>query len=248
MVDGTGPMGDAAEVVEAIVVRLADAADPARAEQERAYLKSSLEHRGVRVPHIRAIVKRTFPARPPADHHAVVAVASALWAEPVHERRGAACQALELHERVLGVDDLPLLERLLREARTWALVDVIAPNVVGPMFERDPAGIGPTLDRWNADDDFWLRRASVLALLRPLRAGEGDWDRFGRYADALWLEKEFFIRKALGWVLRDTAKRRPDLVFDWLLPRAATASGVTIREAIKPLSEDQRAAIAAARR
>ena len=64
----------------------------------------------------------------------------------------------------------------------------------------------------------------------------------------LWLEEEFFIRKALGWILRDTAKRRPDLVFDWLLPRAATASGVTIREAVKPLSEDQRAAVAAARR
>lgn len=235
------------ETVDAIVVALQDEADPARAVQERAYLKSDLEHLGVRVPATRAIVKRVLPLRPPADHDLVVEVAAALWAEPVHERRVAACQVLELHEPVLGVEDLPLLERLLREARTWALVDVIAPNVVGPMFERDPGGIGPVLDRWNTDDDFWVRRASVLALLRPLRAGEGDWPRFTRYADALWLETEFFIRKALGWILRDTAKRRPDLVFDWLLPRAATASGVTIREAVKPLSEEQRAAIAAAR-
>jgi 3-methyladenine DNA glycosylase AlkD len=48
-------------------------------------------------------------------------------------------------------------------------------------------------------------------------------------------EQEFFIRKAIGWVLRDTARRRPDLVADWLAPRAARASGVTMREAVKPL-------------
>jgi len=234
-------------VVRQIVVALQDAADPARAVQERAYLKSDLEHLGVRVPETRAIVKRALPTRPPADHDLVVGVAEELWAEPVHERRVAACHVLELHAAALDAHDLPLLERLLREARTWALVDVIAPNVVGPLFEVDPAGVGPTLDRWNGDEDFWVRRASVLALLRPLRAGEGDWDRFTRYADALWLEREFFIRKALGWILRDTAKRRPDLVFDWLLPRAATASGVTIREAVKPLTEEQRGAIAAIR-
>jgi 3-methyladenine DNA glycosylase AlkD len=60
-------------------------------------------------------------------------------------------------------------------------------------------------------------------------------------------EKEFFIRKAIGWVLRDTSRKRPELVFDWLLPRAAHASGVTTREAVKYLTEDQRAAILARR-
>ncbi len=236
------------EVVAEIVAGLRAAADPDRAVGEKAYLKSSIEHWGVRVPETRAIVKRSLPARPSADHDLVVGVAEALWAEPVHERRGAACHLLALHVGVLGASDLVLVERLLREARTWALVDVLAPDVAGPIFEADPVGAGPVLDRWSTDDDFWLRRASVLALLRPLRAGGGDWERFTRYADALWLEKEFFIRKALGWVLRDTARRRPDLVFDWLLPRAATASGVTIREAVKPLTDDQRTAIDDARR
>jgi 3-methyladenine DNA glycosylase AlkD len=60
-------------------------------------------------------------------------------------------------------------------------------------------------------------------------------------------EKEFFIRKAIGWVLRDTARKRPDLVYAWLLPRAARATGVTLREAVKPLSPEQRAAALAAR-
>lgn len=77
--------------------------------------------------------------------------------------------------------------------------------------------------------------------------GEGDFERFAKYADAMLGDKEFFIRKAIGWVLRETAKKRPDLVFEWLLPRATQASAVTIREAIKPLPESQRGAVIAAR-
>lgn len=57
-------------------------------------------------------------------------------------------------------------------------------------------------------------------------------------------EKEFFIRKAIGWILREVSKKRPELVVEWLAPRAARASGVTLREAVKYLSEEQRAALA----
>lgn len=235
-----------ADLVATIVEGIDAAASPERAIRERQYLKSDLRHQGASVPAVRAAVRAAVPRRSRPDHDLVVAVVEDLWAEPVHERRLAACALLADHPEVLTADDLPLVERLLREARTWALVDVLAPDVVGPMLRADPA-IGATLDRWAGDDDRWLRRASILALLRPLRAGDGDWDRFCRTADRLWEDPEFFVRKALGWVLRDTGRRRPDLVFDWLLPRAATASGVTIREAVKPLSEAQRAAIAAAR-
>jgi 3-methyladenine DNA glycosylase AlkD len=85
----------------------------------------------------------------------------------------------------------------------------------------------------------------MLALLVPLRNGVGDFDRFGRYADAMLDEREFFIRKAIGWVLREASKRRPELVYGWMLPRAAGASGVTIREAVKYLAPEQRAAVLA---
>jgi 3-methyladenine DNA glycosylase AlkD len=102
------------------------------------------------------------------------------------------------------------------------------------------------LDRWACDDDFWLRRSALLALLLPLRRGEGDFGRFGRYADAMLEEKEFFIRKAIGWVLRETAKKKPARVVRWLLPRAARASGLTVREASKPLPLADRARLLAA--
>jgi len=164
----------------------------------------------------------------------------------VHECRAAAGELLELRSDVLRPGDLALLEQLLRESKTWALVDGLAASVAGPLVERYPE-LGVELDRWAVDDDFWIRRSALLANLLPLRQGKGDFERFGRYADSMLDEREFFIRKAIGWVLRDTSRKRPDLVFEWLLPRAARASGVTVREAVKHLSEAQRDAILASR-
>jgi 3-methyladenine DNA glycosylase AlkD len=155
-------------------------------------------------------------------------------------------ELLDLFGDKLRPTDAPVIEQLLRDARTWALVDGLAANVVGRLVEGHHE-LGSILDRWADDSDFWIRRSALLALLVALRRGQGDFERFSRYADAMLDDREFFIRKAIGWVLRDTAKTRPDLVYRWLLPRASRASGVTIREAVKPLSTRQREAVLEAR-
>ncbi|HEV3400892.1 MAG TPA: DNA alkylation repair protein [Acidimicrobiales bacterium] len=233
-------------LADAIAAELRDRATPGRAEREKAYLKSPLEHLGTSVPAIRAVAKDVAGRHPALTHEDVVGLVDALWSTPVHERRLAAVELLRLHGDRLGPEDLPLLGRLLRQGGTWALVDPLATAVVGPVLERHPE-LSQVLDRWAADDDFWLHRASLLALLPALRRGEGDFARFSAYADQMLAEREFYLRKAIGCVLRDTARRRPDLVYRWLLPRARRASGVTVREAVKPMSEQQRAAILGAR-
>ena len=218
---------------------------PGRAAGERAYLKSELTHYGASVPAMRAAVRAAM-AGITLGHDELVALVEVLWAQPVHERRAAAVELLEKHRDLLGAADADVLERLLRESRTWALVDPLAASVVGPLTETDPDW-RPILERWATDGDFWIRRSALLAHLIPLRTGGGDWARFARYADAMLEEKEFFIRKAIGWILRDTGRRRPDLVYEWLLPRAPRASGVTIREAVKYLAPEQRDEVLAAR-
>lgn len=239
--------GEVGAIVDRIDEQLRAAGTPERAAQQRAYLKSSLEFYGATVPAIRRTVLDALAAHPALDHDEVVAIAEALWRVPIHDRRAAAVEVLTARVRLLGPADVPLLERLLRESATWALSDSLAASVVGEVVERHPVELGPVLDRWSTDDDFWLRRASMLSLLVPLRKGGGDFDRFGRYADAMLDEQEFFIRKAIGWVLRDTARKRPDLVYRWARPRAARMSGVTYREVVKRLAEEQRADLAAAR-
>jgi 3-methyladenine DNA glycosylase AlkD len=216
-----------------------------RAEKEKAYLKSELTHLGARVPDIRRVVKG-FHRREDLGHARIVTLVKELWKRRIHELRMAAVELLVLEGARMTEEDLPLVEDLLRSSRTWALVDPLAAIVGGGLIERNPK-LKRTLDRWANDDDFWIRRSAMLALLGPLRAGGGDWDRFTRYADAMLEEKEFFIRKAIGWVLREAGKKSPDRVAKWITPRASRASGVTLREAMKPLSEAQRERILAAR-
>ena len=230
----------------AIEASLRGVGTPQRAASEKAYLKSDLEFTGAPVPAIRATVRAWCRARPDLTHAELIAVTEALWARPVHECRMAAVELLDANVGLLRPGDAALIERMLRTARTWALVDGLASNVMGALTERHPE-LTAVLDRWAGDEDFWLRRSAVLALLVPLRRGEGDFGRFAGYADQMLEEKEFFIRKAIGWILRDTAKRRPELVTDWLEPRAHRASGVTMREAVKPLPPEVAARLLAAR-
>jgi 3-methyladenine DNA glycosylase AlkD len=175
-------------------------------------------------------------------HAEVIAAVETLWSRGIHDCRTAAVELLRARADLVGPADIEVVERLLRESSTWALVDPLAEHVAGGLVVGFPQLVG-TLDRWSVDADFWIRRSAMLALLRPLRAGGGDFDRFGGYADGMLDDREFFIRKAIGWVLRDTSRRRPEIVYEWLRPRAARCSGVTIREAVKHLSEAQRAEI-----
>ena len=234
------------QLAASIESQLRAAGDPGRAEQERRYLKSELVHLGVSVPATRQIVRSALTEHPPVAHRELIDLVSALWSSQIFECRRAAVEALELRCDALGPGDVDVVETLLRGSGTWALVDELATRVVGDLVERFPE-LASTLDRWASDGDFWIRRSALLALLLPLRCGEGDFERFGRYADAMLEEREFFIRKAIGWVLRDTGRKRPELVYDWLMPRLARASGTTVREAVKSLADDQRQAIAATR-
>ncbi len=219
---------------------LRDLGSPDRAGSEKAYLKIELEFAGLTVPLIRSTVRTWTKERGGLSHDELTAITEELWTSRLFEARLAAEIMLELNAKLLVPADLGLIEHFLRHSGTWALIDGLAANVAGELAEHFSAEVEPTLDRWAADQDFWIRRSALLALLRPLRAGGGDFERFAGYADAMLEEREFFIRKAIGWVLRETAKRQPDLVAQWLAPRLHLVSGVTIREAVKPLGRQLR--------
>lgn len=237
---------DAGKEADGILAALSTLGNPVRAENEKRYLKSAMVHYGVTVPLTRKTGLAWHRANPEATRADVVRVAELLWESDVFEARMASAEILKAAQGKLSLDDFPLLERFLREARTWALVDTISTGVCDLLHQRFPES-GETLDRWAKDPDFWLRRAALLTLLRPLVRGGGDFERFGRYADSMLGEREFFIRKALGWVLRDTARKRQKLVAGWLAPRAKRASGLTFREAVKHMEVDLRMALQKAR-
>jgi 3-methyladenine DNA glycosylase AlkD len=219
--------------------------DPQRAEGARRYLKSELIFIGTDTQAVREIVRGALKDAALLDRAGLLALVNALWPRGVFELRAVAVEALKAGCTLLTAKDVRLIERLLRDSHTWAFVDFLAIQVAGPLVVRYP-GLGAVLDRWATDADFWVRRAAMLALLPPLRRGTGDFERFSRYADGMLEEKEFFIRKAIGWVLREVAKKRPALVDGWLALRTQRASGVTVREAVRYLPPARREALVAA--
>ena len=235
----------AASLAEQIDAELRRHRNPARAVAEKAYLKSDLEFLGVGLPAMRLVLRSIKQQQRQLDREGLVRLTTLLWDRPLFEWRMMAVLLLDAFQPLLGPSDIRLLERLIRQSRTWAFVDELAIAVTGRLVERSPELVN-VLERWSTDDDFWIRRAALLALLPPLRRGAGDFERFGRYADRMLDEREFFIRKAIGWVLREAGKKRPELVYAWLLPRCGRASGITVREAVKYLSGQQRSALLAA--
>jgi 3-methyladenine DNA glycosylase AlkD len=248
-IESTSAQIEQAQIAAAeITAALRTAGSPERAASEQNYLKSALEFSGTAVPDTRRIVTNWRRANPHLTGSGLTSLAAALWDGPVFECKIGAVILLAGRRALLGPGDAPFIERLLRASGTWALVDSLAADVMGSLVERFPELLA-TLDRWATDDDFWIRRSALLALLVPLRRGDPThFDRFAGYADAMLAEREFFIRKAIGWVLRETGKRQPDLVAAWLEPRVTRASGVTVREAVKWLPTDRRDALMAAYR
>jgi 3-methyladenine DNA glycosylase AlkD len=217
--------------IEALLSSLGNAD---RAGNEKAYLKSSLDHLGIDTPTMRREARAWLRRHSELDRRSLLPLLRSLWRAEVHELRHFAIEILFVRQALLTAADLDLLDWLLRRSATWAYIDAIAVHVVGPLIVRFPE-LAERLDGWSTDGDFWLRRSALLALLLELRRGAGDWERFVRYADGMLEEREFFIRKALGWVLREVGKKRPRLVVAYLTPRRERASGLTLREAVKYL-------------
>jgi len=242
----SSPSFDADTAAAAVMAAMLPLADAERAGQAKRYLKSDLDFLGVSVPDIRSAVTGTARSGPDPGRAGALAWARTLWREPVHERRTAAIEVLRRYVRSLEPADLALVEAWIREARGWAYVDPLAGDIAGPIALRHPVA-WPLIDAWAADADFWVRRSALLTLLPGIRKGQPDRERFERYATPMLAEKEFFVRKAIGWVLRETAKKDPSYVVAWTREHLDLMSGVTFREAVRRLPPEQAARLEARR-
>jgi 3-methyladenine DNA glycosylase AlkD len=239
-------MGLVDEAVAEMTAALVPLGRPERAAGSKAYLKSDDDFLGVATPLGRPVFLGWLRrARP--DDATVLAVADRLWQSHVFEHRWGATELLTARAGQLGPGALDRIEAMVRHAGTWALVDPLSYNAAGTILTVHPEVAG-AVDGWVADGSFWVRRLSVLCLSRPVRAGVLPFATLASVADRLLEEKELFVRKAIGWALRDIGRHEPDAVADFLLPRMGRVSGVTWREARKPLPAPAVAGLEALRR
>lgn len=220
----------------ALLMQLHGLGTPERAEGEKAYLRSELQFVGTGVPAMRAITKAWLKAHPGIEHDDLFAMADALWAHPVHECRLAAVELLVSKPALVTLLDVPWLYNTIRDCHTWALVDPLAGWVTAELALRDPDGLLPHLDRWVGDEDFWVRRSAMLGL-RSLLKCDRELDRCFDYSELLLPETEFFIRKVIGWVLREVAGRHPAEVSNWLRAHMSQMNLITLREPMRRLPD-----------
>lgn len=212
-------------------------ADPVRAKNEKKYLKSSLHHYGVTVPSLRKLTKTWLKNHQDYSIDDVLAVSQVLWEGKSHEEKMVAIFLLVYRSSELTFKKhFKHVDHMVKTAEGWAQLDMIAAWLCGSLYEDDNESMAKVMRKWNKSNNFWVRRASVLTLLGPARNSRSHFVLFEELSVPLLSETEFFIRKALGWVLREVSKIYPDLVEDYVRRYAVSMSGLTFREATKKLS------------
>jgi 3-methyladenine DNA glycosylase AlkD len=222
---------DVTALVTAVRAALRELADPDRAAGMQAYLKTAEPCLGVRLPEVRRLTRAAAAAHPPASVAEVIDVGGHLWRDAAHrEERYAAQVVVALPVARGDLRLLPLLEEMITTGAWWDLVDGTAPRI-GELLSADPATMDPVLRGWARSPDRWLRRSAVIAQL-----GFKARTRTDLLADAVLAnadDPDFFLRKAIGWALRDYAKAAPDWVAAFV--EAHQLSPLSRREATKHL-------------
>jgi 3-methyladenine DNA glycosylase AlkD len=222
--------------------RFREAGTPARAAGTKAYLKSDLRFYGTTMPDIRGATNDFGREHPDLSHGELRRIVDELWSTDVFELRSAGVALLSRYSALLEERDLPWLLGFVRASKTWAHVDWLASDVIGGVVGESKTALR-RLPVWARDDNFWVRRTALLAQLRQLSHEAGDFALFARLAAPMLGEREFFIRKAIGWVLREVSKKRPKLVFEFLREHRDEVSSLTLSEGAKYLPPAERRAL-----
>ncbi len=214
---------------------LAEKAEPGKAAGMQAYMKTDMPFYGVqkpdRVPILRALVKDQVPETREEYEELV----RALWTLPHREEKYLAQGVATAHGQFIVPDSLPLYRTMIVEGGWWDLVDEVATHMIRPLVIHFPEDVWPSVENWIGDEDMWLRRAAIICQVGA--KDKTDQERLFRFCAALMHENEFFIRKAIGWALRDFGGTSPDAVARFVNANKEAMSGLTFREASKHLGD-----------
>jgi 3-methyladenine DNA glycosylase AlkD len=201
----------------------------------KAYLLDQFEFLGLQAPVRRQAVKDIGKVKWQSSVDLLTA-AELLWQMPHREYRYTAVDLLRKHSSMLSVNDLPVLQHLLLRDPWWETVDglsaVIAEVMKAAVQQQPNAAVA--MDVWLKHPSHWVRRSAMLHQL-GWRLDTDTMRLFG-YAQQLSDDKDFFIRKAIGWALRDYARWNPQAVTAFLVEHRDTLSRLSVREAAKHLT------------
>jgi 3-methyladenine DNA glycosylase AlkD len=209
------------------------AGDPQKAAGMRAYMKSAMPYHGVPAPALRRICRQLFATLDLVSAREWREAVLALFRGAKHrEERYAAVALAERGARAFeDLDALPMYEEMIATGAWWDIVDVIASHRLGALLRKYPEPMRRTMRKWSRSRDIWKRRASILCQLGFKR--HTDLSLLYTCIEPSLASQEFFLRKAIGWALRQYAWTDPDEVRRYVREHANELSRLTRREALK---------------
>ncbi|MFI1071050.1 DNA alkylation repair protein [Streptomyces puniciscabiei] len=224
------PSALADTVLERLTAVFAAAADPGRAGPMRAYMKDVAPFLGVPTPDRRILSRTVLAGTPRPDEADCTAIALRCWALPEREYHYFAVDYLRRHAARCSSGFLPVTRHLVTTVPWWDTVDLLAAHVVGRLVAADPR-LTADMDAWITDGDRWPVRTALLHQLT--RKEDTDAERLFGYCLVQSGHPDFFVRKAIGWALREYAKTDPGAVRVFLARERGRFAPLTVREALK---------------
>jgi 3-methyladenine DNA glycosylase AlkD len=212
---------------------LAEAADPLKAAPMAAYMKTEMPFYGVQKNGRLPVVRAACVGFPPSSEAEYSDAVRALWTLRHREEKYIALAYARSFDEYVGPVTVPLFRRLIIEGAWWDFVDEIATKLVGRALEKSRREVTPTIRLWVRDENLWIRRTSIICQL-----GHKEGTDTALLNDACvgnLGDTDFFIRKAIGWALREQAKTDPEWVRAFITDYRDELSALSYREATKHL-------------
>jgi 3-methyladenine DNA glycosylase AlkD len=222
------------ELISAVRSELEHLADPARAPQMQRYMKSEMPYRGVPSPAQKQVARKVFLEHLLSCRDDWLDTVLALWREAAFREERYLTIALAGHARYRDYrtpEVLPLVEELVVTGAWWDLVDAVATHMLAELLGSYPAEMRPEIFAWSRDPSLWKRRSSIICQIG--RKKETDLDLLYGCIEPNLSDRDFFIRKAIGWALRAHAWTDPDEVVRYVSANKSRLSPLSRREALK---------------
>ena len=209
-------------------------AEPARAPAMQAYMKSEMPYLGVASTALRAVTKSLFSGLHYANSETWQANVTDIWRNAQFREEYYAAYELtgiKSARPFQRMGALPMYRDMIVTGAWWDIIDNIAPNRLWEILQAERAPMSKTMREWGKDDNMWIRRSAILCQLKA--KGAMDLDLLYACIEPSMGSKEFFLRKAIGWVLRQYARTNPDEVRRYVAANDGRLSALSKREALK---------------
>lgn len=225
-------------LVTAVRNGLTELADPAKAPAMQAFMKSVLPYRGVQAPAQQRLFRAVFAAHPLSGRTDWTDTALELWRGAAYREERYAAIALTGHRLYRAhqtPEALPVYEEMVVDGAWWDYVDAAAIHRIGPLLPAYPGRLRPLILRWSTDRDRWRRRTAIICQVDA--HGATDLALLYAVIEPNLADPDFFVRKGIGWALRQHAWSDPDEVERYVVEQGSRMSGLSRREALKNIAK-----------